>query len=412
MAKAPIFRVVLVQSDTLLNDSITSFDFDDCSDKDSLLKLMMYFESPERLDEPDLREGEFINFQYGYAGQNLSAVRVARISSIEPNYGPKFTVTVMATDLGLLMKKNKLSKVWQQMTSSQIVQAIANKYGMDSVIDDTFFEWNFIAQANQTDYEIIHYLETIERHGNYIFYVQDNTLYFVNRPLDRDSVRTFTYGPGNSVIKNFKPKASDLKKKPDSSNTEVKSYYDLNGEEINGKSTEGETVDDTKLGRYSANIKFDLFGAELPQRSGLDIVADEVAEILVTPTRNQQESDNVAAKRKKDEALNDHIASLTIEMDPSIDLTDVITIENVAQRHSGNWFVKCIRHIIKPGSALSTLVLTRNAINLNITDSDEADEVNDSVGPDEKNNTRMVSSFFFDENGNDVTDEVNNESSQ
>jgi hypothetical protein len=66
---------------------------------------------------------------------------------------------------------------------------------------------------------------------------------------------------------------------------------------------------------------------------------------------------NSTFKRNNEKILE---ATLNIEGNPLLKLSDIITISNVALRHSGNWKIEKISHALGSNAYMTTVTLSKN----------------------------------------------------
>lgn len=120
-------------------------------------------------------------------------------------------------------------------------------------------------------------------------------------------------------------------------------------------------------------------------RNGKNGKLDRIFAMQKSNNQNPDKSglENIAEMQKHKKKILS--AVLEIELDPSFNLMDIVTLEGVAKRHSGNWYIHQIEDSISGnGPAITKLTLTRNSTNGDaIGGSDKNKKVNNSVGKTE-----------------------------
>jgi len=105
----------------------------------------------------------------------------------------------------------------------------------------------------------------------------------------------------------------------------------------------------------------------------------------IHPVPKVHNTKNSASGNTSKEKRKGLTATLVINGNPLIRPNTVITIQNVAQRHAGNWLVEKVKHDISADSAYkTTLELTKNATNKPLSNNQtKAKDVNKTQGPAE-----------------------------
>lgn len=395
MATSIFYRVIEQASGFDLTEYITRFSFEDCTDQDDQLKLTLENIGVEMRDNKHLKKGKTLLFSWGYIGGPQSKQHQAIITAIEPDYGAKFTMSVVAADSGIVLKKDNSPTLHQGKTAAQIARETAKKHGLKVNIEETAKVYKSMPSGGRTDYELLKYLAAHEPGGRFRFMVKGDTLHFTRINLRKSSQRTFRWNDGSGVVLSFRPRDNDSRKKSSSAATLVPGMDPYTGKGHAGKAEEGKTKDDPKLGNY--NVHYDADGKEVFRDK------PPVSRTVVAPAHDSAAADAIASKEKKDSSLKDITASLTILGDPNLEADGIISVAGVAPSDGGNWYLTKITHTLQGGSYYQCLCdLGRNATNAapKAGAAKNADK-NSSDGPDKTASTREVR-VKYDENSNRV----------
>ncbi|CAG7640767.1 phage late control D family protein [Paenibacillus allorhizosphaerae] len=122
--------------------------------------------------------GKSVEIQMGYKDQ-LETVMVGLITSISYSFEeiPAFTVTGM--DMSFLMMTSNKPESWDQKKYSDVVKAIAGKYGLTAKVDDTETELVTQTKVEVSDFALV---SELARNTNFEFFVRGKNLYF-RKPL-------------------------------------------------------------------------------------------------------------------------------------------------------------------------------------------------------------------------------------
>lgn len=160
----------------------------------------------------------------GYVGE-MDFLMDGIVSGIAPDYPQNDAPTLKITVKNASVKMNSKSVncAWKGKTYSQIAKAIAKKYGLEAIVDDTgsIFKANnntTIYQAGMSDYM---FLSVCARKIGYIFRISYNTLIFQNSVKYDDTVY-LDYRVGGCNLLSFRPNADSTNK--------VHQYYSNNVE--------------------------------------------------------------------------------------------------------------------------------------------------------------------------------------
>ena len=349
------FYIVQTASGKDLTGYITRFAYEDCTEKDDLVKLSMEGVSVSQVDDADMQPGKEIVFRFGYFQGLQSFSRRAVISDIDVSFGKTISLSLTATDAGQALKKTESGKIWKKQSSSQIADAIAAQYGLQKKIEATEKIHESIPQGNRTDFELLKYLTTLE--PNFIFYIKEKTLVFKKRDLDaKPGLSLFYNRPGQVLSTNdlisFKPSNKDSKKTGASNNVAVVAFDPTKKKEETAKADAKTTSADTQLGkgniRYNENAK---------------IVQDEnrTGKKLALPAGKDDKNKTIAENKKKTASLKDLTATCQLQGNPALIADTLVTIQGVGKIYGGNYYITKVSHTIDSSGYLTSLELNRNA---------------------------------------------------
>lgn len=363
--KNPVFNIFINNVD--MSDIISSIRYEDSVEKSSMLSFSIV-----TIEDIEFLTGSPVDFNFGFLKGLNSGIQRLYIADINYNYSNVITVNIKCSDKGVSIKKTSSNKVWKNITTSQIVSEIAGKYSLDNSMDYSGMAWESLPQGNLSDWDFLQDLARKEKDGNFICYINNDTIFFTKRGLDNESVLLFEYG--KNIIR-FVPKTKSITRKrediqPKINNTEI---------------TEKAGVD---LGKFKH--VFDEFANKLGVSNGETSSAN-----ITSPEKSDTVKENQAQHTIKKGSLETLTATLTIEMNPTIQINDIITVGGVYKRHRGNYIVSSIVHTINNSGAITELNLKKNASR--IVSDKKAGVENTSVGKEEGNSTKSVT--VFDENG-------------
>jgi len=352
MARSPYYTVQVKETGRILTDLIGSMRYEDCLEKDDLVEFKIEKASIDLIDSKDVSIGHHLLFSYGNAGELNSGSRICVIKDHETNYGQNITFTLKCRDEGFYLKKGTSSKIHKNKTASQIVKDIADAHGFDCVMDETTKVYSSYPQGNKNYHQFCRELAKEEcggdEEGEHEFYVRGNTMYFVKKDLKKNSKRTLTYQDGNGPMKSFSPKYNQEK---EGKSNQVTSF---GVDKETGKQFEANTGEkelrDPQTGEYNVNYNWDgnLRGAAPSLGETLKNVKN-----IVTPGNNKDEALNTNKSLNKKSKAKELTCDIELELDPTYHAGDIVTVSNVAKKHSGNWrIIKVVSEI--SGSGAST----------------------------------------------------------
>lgn len=372
--KTPIVKVFIKDSGRDISDFVESVRFEQALEVDNFAEFdLRAGNGYSVVDDDDIVSGTILRFQFGYLGQEMSPLHEIRITDIDTDYGQRVKFKVKCLDLGNVMRKVSEQTIWKQLTSSQIAEQIASKYGLTPQIQATTYVWAVLPQGNRDDFELLTYLASKESNGDFVFHIQNNLLIFEKKDFDKASTVKYTYGTN---IISFKPKLREAKQSGAANNVNVLSVDALTKQKINVSNTDTSTLlgdNSMKLIMGDTPTKTDK---DLPKTTNKGTAYDwdgnpikkgasdntpvTAKKTVFSGSADRNEMQNLANstfKRNNEKILE---ATLNIEGNPLLKLSDIITISNVALRHSGNWKIEKISHSIGSSAYTTTVTLSKN----------------------------------------------------
>lgn len=450
--QAPYYKIYLGEDRVDITFICSNFVYEDCIEEDSLLKLDITPDDTDSAD--DIKTGRFIYFQFGYIGGELSDMQKSRITDIKYKYSKGLKITINCLDLGTIVRKVPSKKIWSDITSSDIAKEIADKYNLDSDIEETTKVWEKLPQGNRTDFSFLSYLAERADSGTYITYIRNNILSFKKSDLKKDSVRSFNYKDSNGYITSFSASEEESSMSSSVGGVDVMTSNKKTGEEtkkdVNNK-TENKTgtlgthnpeisnpdvynlnsfsaktdnttvrnayvsVPDIPSPKYSIAVKSnddtdnpndytDNVGKKTPSYY-INMLKKSYSE----PTEDKEEASNVANHKKKQATLSIITGKLKLVGQPFIAPDTVITIKGVANRHIGNWYVVKVVHKLSSSGYSTSLSLKKNGTSIGnttlVSDKDEdnkAEDANTTEGADESDTSKEVDYVKVNEDGKEV----------
>ncbi len=257
------------------------------------------------------------------------------------------------------MKQISGNIMWKGNTSNQIAIAIAKKYKMKYVVDATFQKWKEEPQANKSDFAFLQML--VKREPGFIFYIQNNTLYFVKRNYSKTPIVKYTYGEG--LLMSFKVAASKSIQEPASNDVKSISIDPLSGNVVTASATDklvqkydqfGDEAGEGKEGNQLGLSEFMIGGTKVdfnPITATVSIIKTATAgdtpeedvsgsqKVLSHPSGDKTEMQAMASATQANAANKVITASYEMIGDPHLEINELITIGGIGKRYGGNWFI-------------------------------------------------------------------------
>ena len=419
---APFIKVWAVVDGTNvdISDAVSNLTYKKSIEKENEISFSVERSYIERLSDSILRRGLTILFQFGFKGGKQSPLQKARVVELKRRYAANVSFMVKARDLGNAMKKSYSDKVWSGLTTSQICQQIAPRYGLEFFGEDTDFVWESYPQGQKDDYSFLQELVAKEQDGNYNIYVDSGKLILEKRGMDRASFLTFEYGKGNRVISFEAIEEEKSNSVAPLAGSNLVGFDPNNKESLEATANKDTEVTNVDLGQYGNTYSADgeLLSAQInvAERFVLDRLfgsSDQAREETsfgskeITPLQGKEEVVNKANTNYKSAKLKVKKGKLKIMGEPELKLNSVVTIRGVLAQDEGNYLIDGITHTIAPSGGFTTVVnMLKNGRSVATSAAEVAatdpTKVNATVGPESVEAVTEV--FRFDAEGNRLTD--------
>jgi len=410
--KSPFIKIYNKKTGNDLSNFIESFSYEDSDDKDAYAEFRINgLAKNERneylMNDLELSKDTDLLLQFGFLGGFTSQMHEITIHENHLDYNQGRCIVILrCLDKGNVLKRIRTNMQFKNVTASDIAQQIADKYGMSARIDKTDRIYKSICQSGLTDFQLLKKLA--HESGALNCYVSNNTLVFERINFSKKAKRILIIGESNVI--RFSTTVSNSNSVGTAHKGVTASGIDTNSGEKFSYNYIFDAINNSLLGKFSTNekptkdkrisngvvddflnlINIDNskhFNPDANSKNVLNINSETTAKIMdiigtvkigaTSPQDAKNKAEAMVAKAKK----NAVTASLELELDSAFNIGDIITIDGlIADRDKGNWYVKEIRHSIKPNAYASTsLELSRNAINAgNLPAAHGA--VNNSVG--------------------------------
>jgi len=344
--KTPLINIS-IEGETI--QDVLTFRYEDSITLDNMLEFVIHGreELIDKINAKDFASGKTIVFSFGYAEGQMSVNHTAILVDTDVTYekGGFIKLKVRGLDIGTVLKKSESIKDWSGNTTEQIVKTIAEKYAMDYEIEDTSKVHENLHQHGRSDFEFIAYLAYIE--GGYIFYVRGETMYLVQRGLDKKSRINYMYGLDDTVL-SFSTSHRDIANSSESSEISVTTVEDDKVTTEDGITREKISDKDINLGNFELEYLSGKFDSNINRN-------------IVLPTFETIEVTNITESLMKETKLMVLTGIITVEGDPWMIPDEVMTLGgNVLERDKGNWYVEKVSHSISNGY-ITTMHIAKNA---------------------------------------------------
>lgn len=392
MPKSPFYRIQVADTGEELTSRISSFSYEDSSEKDDKLEFTIAMRNIFEYDSSWFTKGTRLHFTFGYIGGLQSGKRVAKIANLYPEIGNQLTAKVVAMDLGQFAKKNFATTLWKDKTLSDIAAEIGSKYGLALSIVNTKKKYELLPQGQKSDFD---FLKNLALRENLDLRISGDELVLEERDLGRPSVRTYSYG--EPPFMRFSPRHEETKNDTSSQAVASTTINPTNNEVIKSEAT----IDDEgkqKLGEYV--IRYDADGNKKKVPKTKKEAEQKEGKQTVSQNPDKAENDKKVTRMQEQKALSSITGTLVIEGDPMIRANEIITIANVPNKYQGNWLVRTVKHNPSSSGYTTTLELAKNATKKPVGNqtperaSSKKQEVNESTGSTQQTaSTKAVRKF-------------------
>jgi phage protein D len=245
-------------------------------------------------------------------------------------------VFVGGYDVGHRLARQRRSRSFVKMKDSAIAGQIAREAGLRSDATDTQVTFEYVAQANQTDWAFL-----TERAGRigYELFVRDKVLHFRRPAFDGDAGRTFSL---DSDVTEFRPRMSAVGQVGD---VTVRGWDVKKKREVVGQANAPSRMGGTALGAKAADT---AFGRSMGVRVNLG-------------PGSQAEADQIARGTYGGGALGFVSGMLECPGQPQVLAGTVVRVDGAGTRFSGPYYVAAVAHTLDSEGYRTSLTVERNA---------------------------------------------------
>ncbi len=301
-----------------------------------------------QVNDPDVRDLEADFYKLGSAIKITVQLRqppdsdkipppevliIGEITSIEPDLTSEghTTLTIRGYDRSHKMNRERKTKSYLQMKDSDLAQKLARDSGLKALVDETQVVYDYLMQANQTDWEFL--LERALRIG-YRIYVDDDTLYFTKSPSTPPVGATLAWGDN---LSRFRPRLSTVEQV---SEVEVYGWDPKKKDKILGRAT---SPTNTLQNRQDNGKSGGSLASSAHSKAGKVVVTDH-------PVVSQTEADGLAKAVLDGRAGNFIQAEAEAGGDPKIRAGMAVNITGVGKRFGDKYLVtRSIHHYNQKG---------------------------------------------------------------
>jgi len=402
MAKSPFYKVLVEKSGEDITEFISSITYEDCLAEDDLVTLAVEGVSFDVVDKDIFDVGKELVFQFGFIGGAASKKRHCVVTDSDCDYiGGKANMTVKGRDLGFYTKKVTSSFVYKNKTASEIAEDIAGKFGLEKKIEKTSKKYESLPMGNKTFMQFLKELaakegsEASDGKGTFEAFVRGKTLYFQKRDLSAKADRMLTYGDGDGVIKDFNISYEDAS----DGASESSSVSGIDVETGKPFSATAKAGDNKEATTGDKSLHFDVNGN---LQAGLaDAKSSSSGKTVAAPATTEAEAKSKAGAINKDAKAKIMKATIEVELDPTWEAGQIVTIAGVAQKHAGNWKIEKVTHKVDGSGGASSLECYRNGAKKSASTTKGANSgaTNNSQGSENGQVKKELESYNFDVNG-------------
>jgi phage protein D/phage baseplate assembly protein gpV len=254
-------------------------------------------------------------------------VFVGEVTAIEPRFERNTTARLIlrAYDKTHRLTRSTKSRVYVQVTDSDMVQQIAREAGLRAQVEATSEVYDHVFQHNQTDLE---FLQARADRIGYELYSDNQTLFFrqSRHVIQQSTPVELDWGKS---LQSFSPRLTLMGQV---SKVTVKGWDAQNKREIVGEATSTDTAPDIRVGGQGTQVVRQTFDA-----------AHHL--IVRRPVHSQGEADAVA------QAILDEINAGFVEAEgvavgnPKLIAGQSVTISSLGQRFSGTYMLTASTHL-------------------------------------------------------------------
>lgn len=291
----------------------------------SMFIMRFYDDTVTLIDSTTFKEGTPVEIKTQEEGSTTyTTIFKGEITAIEPDFTSESVaiLVVRGYDRSHRLHRGTKSKVYVQMTDSDIVTQIANAAGLTPTVDSTTEVYDHVFQFGVSDWSFIH--ERARKNGFEVL-IDDKTLYF-RKASTTDGTVTLAW---NDALVRFQPRFSLAKQV---GKVTVKGWDPKTKAAIVGQASSSSSSPSTGFSGWGGSLAESAFAAA------------EVLEVR-HPVATQGEATKMA------QAILDEINAGFLQADgtsignPNLKPGAKVTIKDVGTKFGGTYIVTTARHI-------------------------------------------------------------------
>lgn len=353
-----------------LADIITSLKYKDDEKKADTVTFSVDNHDLSQFDNGIWENGTVLNISWGYAG-NMSPVRKCVIKHVNG----RNPLNIEAHVVAVVMDQVRLSRIFQDMTRSQVVKKIAEESGYAAdrqFIQDTGVSFAFLTQTALTNAQ---FLKTLANKQGFQFFIDFDGLHWHERKTDQKPIRQYVWfsDPGRGDILDWGIE-KDHKRKPTSCTFAGRDP--LEKKDIEGK------ADNNSVPRVALGDMIEGVDAKTGDSLGTRAMNTAHDERFPSSARSDEDATEHAHGRYKNARLSTNRLNLTVVGDPGLVGKAVIEVLNISRSLSGRYYVTEIEHDLNGKDYLTHFKCMRDASGSGVAPVDAKKNTEEPAKPD------------------------------
>ena len=287
------------------------------------------------IDSPMFAVGKSMKITGGEGPSGNSTLFEGEITGVELDLAAHGvpTIVVRCFDKSHRLHRGRYSRSFQQMTDSDIVKKVGGEAGFTVEADSTSEVHDWVMQNNQTNWEFLQ--ERAARNGFRLFVRDGNKLCFKKVQDEGRAKHTVEWG---KELRSFRPRVSAT---PQVKEVEVRGWDPKKKQVIVGKAQTAQGVPKVQQDKQGGAVASRAFG-------------DAKVVVVDRPVHSEGEAKAIA------QSLCDEIGGSFLEAEglcygvPQMRAEDMIKLDNVGQRFSGEYLITSCQHTYTPAEGYAT----------------------------------------------------------
>ena len=282
----------------------------------------------ELSDEERFKVGQEIEIELGDTN-GMNSVFKGEITAVDLDLSVdgETLLTVRAYDRAHRLHRGRFTRVYLQMTDSDIARRIAGELSFGTDIEATSEVHEYVLQHNQTNWEFLQ--ERAARLG-FELQVQDRTLVFKPPPSTPADPIKLTW---RDELISFR---ASMTTSEQVNEVEVRGWDPVNKQEVTGRATRPENLPEIGISKTGGETAQEAFHKEARM-----VVARQ-------PVYSQEQADAIA-KAVLEDLSSVYVTAEGVAMgDSKLRLGSKVEIESVGDQFSGKYVATQVRHVYEP----------------------------------------------------------------